>query len=81
MSGQIVDATLVSAPRQRNTEDEKAALKAGRSAREIWPDKPAKAAQKDVDARWKVKFAKASAWESAVRAHVEHPFAYQKGAQ
>jgi IS5 family transposase len=25
----------------------------------VWPDKPAKAAQKDVDARWTVKFAKA----------------------
>ena len=59
MSGQIVDATLVRAPRQRNTEGEKAAIKAGASADEIWPDKPAKARQKDVDARWTVKFAKA----------------------
>lgn len=55
MGGQIVDATLVSAPRQRNTADEKAAIKAGKSATEIWPDKPAKAAQKDMDARWTVK--------------------------
>lgn len=55
MGGQIVDATLVSAPRQRNTADEQAAIKAGKSATEIWPDKPAKAAQKDVDARWTVK--------------------------
>ena len=46
MSGQIVDATLVSAPRQRNTEAEKAEIKAGKSAAEIWPDEPAKAAQK-----------------------------------
>lgn len=30
MSGQIVDATLVAAPRQRNTEAEKAEIKAGR---------------------------------------------------
>ncbi|MFV3077224.1 IS5 family transposase [Niveispirillum fermenti] len=59
MSGQIVDATLVAAPRQRNREDEKAAIKQGRSAQEIWPDQPAKAAQKDVDARWTVKFSKA----------------------
>lgn len=59
MSGQIVDATLVAAPRQRNTEGEKAAIKAGRSAAEIWPDDPAKAAQKDTDARWTVKFSKA----------------------
>jgi transposase, IS5 family len=58
MSGQIVDASLVAAPRQRNTEEEKAAIKAGRKAREIWPDEPAKAAQKDTDARWTVKTSK-----------------------
>jgi transposase, IS5 family len=58
MSGQIVDASLVAAPRQRNTEEEKAAIKAGRKAAEIWPDKPAKAAQKDTDARWTVKTSK-----------------------
>lgn len=59
MGGQIVDATLVAAPKQRNTEAEKAAVKAGKAASEIWPDEPAKAAQKDTDARWTVKFAKA----------------------
>ncbi len=58
MSGQIVDASLVAAPRQRNTEREKAAIKAGKSAAEIWPGKPAKAAQKDTDARWTVKTSK-----------------------
>jgi IS5 family transposase len=55
MSGQIVDATLVPAPKQRNTEDEKEAIKEGRPADEIWPDKPNKAVQKDVDARWTLK--------------------------
>jgi hypothetical protein len=30
MSGQIVDASRVSAPRQRNTDDEKKAIKQGR---------------------------------------------------
>ena len=59
MGGQIVDATLVAAPKQRNTAAEKAAIKEGKSAREIWPDQPAKAAQKDTDARWTLKFAKA----------------------
>jgi IS5 family transposase len=59
MAGQIVDATLVSAPRQRNTEAEKARIKAGETARDIWPDKPARARQKDTDARWTVKFSKA----------------------
>jgi len=51
----IVDASLVPAPKQRNTKDEKAAIKAGKSAAEIWPDQPNKAAQKDVDARWTLK--------------------------
>jgi IS5 family transposase len=55
MGGQIVDATLVSAPKQRNRQDEKAAIKAGQRAAEIWPLEPNKAAQKDTDARWTVK--------------------------
>lgn len=58
MGGQIVDATLVAAPKQRNTDAEKAAIKEGKAADEIWPDQPAKAAQKDVNARWTVKFSK-----------------------
>ena len=55
MSGQIVDASLVLAPKQRNTDPEKGAVKAGKSAQEIWPDEPSKAAQKDVDALWTLK--------------------------
>ena len=58
MSGQIVDASLVAAPRQHDTDAEKEAIKAGRSASEIWPDEPAKAAQKDTDARWTLKTSK-----------------------
>ena len=58
MSGQIVDATLVAAPKQRNSEAEKADIKEGRVPA-AWKDKPAKLAQKDRDARWTVKFAKA----------------------
>ena len=54
MGGQIVDASLVPAPKQRNTTGENAAIKEGKSAREIWPDQANKAAQKDVDARWTV---------------------------
>jgi len=59
MGGQIVDATLVQAPRQRMTQEEKDAAKAGKTAAQIWPDEPAKAAQKDTQARWTVKFTKA----------------------
>ncbi len=55
MSGQIVDATLVPAPKQRNTEDEKAAINAGKTADEIWPEEPNKAAQKNRDAQWTLK--------------------------
>ncbi|WP_199823870.1 transposase [Labrenzia sp. OB1] len=55
MSGQIVDATLAPAPKQRNTKDEKDAVKAGKPAKEIWPDEPNKAAQKDTNARWTLK--------------------------
>jgi IS5 family transposase len=65
MGGQIVDATLVAAPRQRNTAAEKAAIKAGKSASDIWPVKPAKAAQKDVDARWTVKIGRPRDTEAA----------------
>ena len=59
MGGQIVDATLVAAAKQRNAAPEKYAIKPGKTAREIWPDEPAKAAQKDTDVRCTVKFAKA----------------------
>jgi len=58
MSGQIVDASLIAAPRQRNTDDEKRAIKEGRIPQD-WKDKPAKLRQKDRDARWTVKFTKA----------------------
>src|ERR671916_1242933 len=58
MSGQIVDATLVAAPRQRNTDEEKAEIKAGRVPA-AWQARPAKLRHKDRDARWTVKFTKA----------------------
>ena len=58
MSGQIVDASLISAPKQRNTEDEKEDIKAGTVPPE-WEDRPAKLRQKDMDARWTLVFGKA----------------------
>ncbi|TCW21897.1 transposase-like protein DUF772 [Gluconobacter oxydans] len=51
MSGQILDATLVAAPKQRNTNAEKADLREGRIPQN-WQDKPAKLAHKDRHARW-----------------------------
>ena len=61
MSGQILDASLIPAPRQHLDEAEKAAIKDGQTAAEIWPDDPHKAAQKDVDARWTLKVSKPKA--------------------
>jgi len=50
--GQIIDATIVEVPIQRNTRDENAAIKNGdaEKVRAGWT--PDKAAQKDTDARW-----------------------------
>jgi IS5 family transposase len=49
--GQIIDATIVSVPKQRNTKEENEAIKVGRTP-EGWEKQPAKNAQKDKDARW-----------------------------
>jgi transposase, IS5 family len=49
--GQIVDATIVEAPKQHNTREENEAIKAGKTP-EGWEENPAKNAQKDKDARW-----------------------------
>lgn len=56
--GQIVDATIIQAPRQHNSQDEKDAIKAGEIPQD-WKEKPAKLSQKDRDARWTVKYSKA----------------------
>ena len=55
--GQIIDATIVTAPIQRNTKDENAAVKAGETPKE-WTERPAKLEQKDTDARWTKKHGK-----------------------
>ena len=62
MSGQLVDATIVAAPKQRNTRAEKQAIKEGRIPEE-WQARPAKLHQKDRDARWTVKYTKAKPLE------------------
>lgn len=50
-AGQMIDATFVEVPRQRNSREENAAIKAGEPP-EVWKQTPAKQRQKDVDARW-----------------------------
>ena len=49
--GQMVDATIVPVPRQRNSREENEQVKAGTTP-EAWKKKPAKNRQKDKDARW-----------------------------
>lgn len=48
MGGQIVDAIVVAAPNQRNTEAEKADLEAGRVP-DAWKAKPAEDVSKRID--------------------------------
>src|ERR1700760_184058 len=50
MSGQIVDASIVAAPKQRNTEAEKADIKAGRIP-PGWAERPAKVAPEGIETR------------------------------
>lgn len=73
MGGQIVDATIVAAPKQRNSDTEKADIKSGKVPEE-WKDKPAKLRQKDRDARWTVTFSKATADEEERRSNATSPF-------
>ena len=49
--GQIIDATLVPVPKQRNTREENKEIKAGKLP-EGWDDNPDRLQQKDLDARW-----------------------------
>ena len=66
MGGQIIDATIIAAPKQRNTEAEKKEIKAGRIP-EDWMRNPAKLRQKDRDARWTVKYSKAKPSEDGAK--------------
>ena len=50
-SGQIIDATFVTVPKQRNTREENKIIKEGAIPIE-WGQNPHKLAQKDIDARW-----------------------------
>ena len=54
MGGQMIDASIIEAPRQRDSDGEKEDLKAGRIPDE-WAARPAKLRQKDRDGRWTLK--------------------------
>jgi IS5 family transposase len=55
--GQIIDATIVDAPKQRNTREENEEVKNGETPK-AWQEKPAKNRQKDKDASWTKKHGK-----------------------
>jgi len=48
MGGQIVDATIVAAPKQRNTDAKKADIKVGKVP-DAWKDKPARLRRRALD--------------------------------
>ena len=57
MGGQIIDASIVAVPKQRNSRDENAKIKEGETP-QGWEDNPARRCQKDTDARWTKKHGK-----------------------
>ena len=68
--GQMVDATIVPVPKQRNTREENEAVKTGQTP-EDW--KPAKTRQKDKDARWTKKHGKSFfGYKNHVNADARH---------
>ena len=57
MGGQIIDASIVAVPKQRNSRADNARIKQGETPRE-WADEAARRRQKDTDARWTKKHGK-----------------------
>ncbi len=57
MGGQIIDASIVAVPKQRNSRDENARIRDGETPAG-WDNQPAKRRQKDTDARWTKKHGK-----------------------
>ena len=69
--GQLVDATIVRVPTQRNTKEENEAIKAGNPPVENWND--AKKCQKNTDARWTQKRGKNYfGYKDHIEADVQH---------
>src|ERR1700746_665091 len=70
--GQMVDATIVPVPKQRNSRDENDEVKAGKTP-EAWQKNPAKNRQKDKDARWTKKHGKSFyGYKNHVNADAKH---------
>jgi transposase, IS5 family len=70
--GQMVDATIVAVPKQRNSREENEAVKAGKTP-PAWEKNPAKNRQKDKDARWTKKHGKSFyGYKNHVNADAKH---------
>ncbi len=70
--GQMVDATIVAVPKQRNTREENDVVKAGQTPQD-WARKPSKNRQKDKDARWTKKHGKSFfGYKNHVNADARH---------
>jgi IS5 family transposase len=70
--GQMVDATIVPVPKQRNSREENDEVKAGNTP-DAWKKNPAKNRQKDKDARWTKKHGKSFyGYKNHVNADAKH---------
>ena len=70
--GQIIDASIVPVPTQRNSREENAELQAGRTPAG-WKQKPGKLRQKDRDARWTKKHGRSFfGYKNHVNADTKH---------
>jgi IS5 family transposase len=74
MGGQIVDASIVPVPKQRNSHDENETIKASKTPKG-WNRKPRKKRHKDVDARWTKKHGKSHyGYKNHINADRRHKF-------
>lgn len=72
--GQILDATMIPVPKQRNSKEEKQQIKQGEVPPE-WNEKPHKWSQKDTDARWtKKRGTSYYGYKDHINVDVEHRF-------
>jgi IS5 family transposase len=77
--GQMVDATIVPVPRQRNSRDENELVKSGKTPKD-WQRKPAKNRQKDKDARWTKKHGRSFfGYKNHVNADARHKLIREYG--
>src|SRR5471032_1221038 len=77
--GQMVDATIVPVPRQRNSREENEQVKAGTTP-DDWKKRPSKNRQKDKDARWTKKHGRSFfGYKNHVNADVRHKLIREYG--